>query len=152
MPPRYATVLDLKLLGVIIDDQMNFSEHIRENSRKASQRLGVLNRFRSILATTLKMTTYKTSILPHVTYCSTVWHFAKSSDLRKIERIREKAMRIIYCDKSSNYEKLLRKANLPTLQNRRIQDIAILMDTVKHGLVPEYIAHLFEKPDQTMTL
>ena len=39
----------LKLLGVITDEQMNSSEHIREMSTKASQRLGVLKR--------LKMTT-----------------------------------------------------------------------------------------------
>ena len=142
----------LKLLGVIIDEQMNFSEHIREISKKACQRLGVLNRFRNIMSITLKMTIYKTSILPYVTYCSTVWHFAKSSDLRKIERIQEKAMKIIYCDKSSSYEELLKRANLPTLQNRRIQDIAILMYKVKHGLVPEYISKLFEKPDQHYAL
>ena len=142
----------LKLLGVIIDDQINFSVHLREISRKASQRLGVLNRFCSILSTTLKITIYKTSILPYVTYCSTVWHFTKSYDLRKIERIQEKAMKIIYCDKSSSYEKLLRTANLSALQNRRTQDIAILMCKVKHGLVPEYMAHLLEKADQHYAL
>ena len=112
----------------------------------------MLNRFRNILSTTLKMTIYKTSILPYVTDCSTVWYFAKSSDLRKIERVQEKALRIIYCDKSSSYEKLLKTANLPTLQNRRIQVIAILMYKVKHGLVPEYISNLFEKPDQHYAL
>eukprot|EP00794_Sanderia_malayensis_P001607 gene1607-1778_t len=113
----------LKLLGVIIDDQMNFGEHIREISRKASQRLGGLNQFRNIISTASKLTIYKTSIMPYVTYCSTVWHFAKSSDLRKVERIQEKAMKIIYCDKSKTHE-----------------------------LVPEYISKLFEMPNQHYAL
>eukprot|EP00794_Sanderia_malayensis_P004329 gene4329-4902_t len=142
----------LKLLGVIIDDQMNFGEHIREISRKASQRLGVLNQFRNNISTASKLTIYKTSIMPYVTYCITVWHFAKSSDLRKVERMQEKAMKIIYYDKSSSYEQLLKRAKLPTLQNRRIQDIAILMYKVKHELVPEYISKLFEMPNQHYAL
>ena len=112
----------------------------------------MLKRFCNTLPQTLKMTIYKTSVLPYVTYCSTVWHFAKSSDLRKIERIQEKAMRIIYCDKSSSYGKLIMKANLPTLQNRRIQDIAILMYKVKHRSVPSYVSRLFEKYDQHYNL
>ena len=35
------------------------------------------------------------------------------------------------------------KANLPTLRNHRLQDIAILMDKVKNDLVPMYILDLF---------
>ena len=34
-------------------------------------------------------------------------------------------------------------AKLPTLYNRRLQDIAILMYKVKNGLCPDYISRLF---------
>ena len=36
----------LKLLGIITVEQVNLSEHIREMSTKASQRLGVLKRLK----------------------------------------------------------------------------------------------------------
>ena len=35
----------IKLLGVIIDNDLNVTEHIREICTKASKRVGVLNRF-----------------------------------------------------------------------------------------------------------
>ena len=116
-----------KSLCVIIDEQMNFNEHIREIGRKISQRLGVLKILCNILPQTLRMTIFRTIVLAYATFCSTVWHFARLSDLREIERIQENAMTITYFDKSSSYEKLITKANLPALQSRRIQDIAILM-------------------------
>ena len=48
-------------------------------------------------------------------------------------------MRAIYCDRIGTYEALLEKARLPTLYNRRLQDIAIFMYKVKTKLVPSYI-------------
>ena len=38
---------------------------------------------------------------------------------------------------------LLEKAGLPSLTNRRLQDLAILIFKVKHGLCPKYISELF---------
>ena len=73
----------------------------------------------------------------------TVWHFCRASDTRKLERIQERALRSVYCDNVSSYEELLRRASLPTLYTRRLQDIAILTFKVKNGLAPPYITDLF---------
>ena len=72
-----------------------------------------------------------------------VWHHCRSSDERKLERLQERALRAIYCDRTSTYEALLEKARLPTLCNRRLQDMAIFMYKVKTNLVPLYISDLF---------
>ena len=42
-----------------------------------------------------------------------------------------------------SYQELLDSAKLPTLYNRRLQDIAKLMFKVKHSLVPLNISDLF---------
>ena len=65
--------------------------------------------------------------IPHLTYCHHLWNFCKSSDSRKIERVQERALRAIYKSKTETYEELLARARLPTLYNRRLQDIATLM-------------------------
>ena len=90
-----------------------------------------------------KLHIVKFAILPHLTYCQSVWHFCRSSDARKVERIKERALRSVYCDNKSTYEELLQKANLPTLYTRRLQDIATIMYKVKNNLAPSYIADLF---------
>ena len=56
------------------------------------------------------------------------------------------------CDKVSSYEELLASAGLPTLFNRRLQDIAILMFKVKNNLCPQYIANLFKRQQSNHNL
>ena len=97
---------------------------------------------RNLIPEKVKLQLYQTAILPHLTYCSVVWHFLKAFDTHKLERIQEKALRAIYRDKVSSYEELLATAGLPTLFNRRLQDITILMFKVKKNLCPQYITNL----------
>ena len=55
---------------------------------------------------------------------------------RKRRKRRKRALRAVFLDKQSSYQALLDKSDLTTLQNRRLQDIAILMYKVKHKLCP----------------
>ena len=126
-----------------IDSDLNFSNHIREVCIKSSQQTGVLTRLRNLIPNPAKLQLIKTAILLHLTYCSSVWHFCRASDRRKLERLQERALRTVFNNRSDSYEKLLVQANLSTLYNRRLQDIAILMYKAKNNLLPKYLQHLF---------
>ena len=119
------TVIDQKpevtLLGVTLDNQLSFSSHVSNVCRKASCQTGVLLRLRNFIPTSAKLHIVKFAILPHLTYCQTVWHFCRSSDARKLERIQERALRAVYCDNKSTYEELLQRAKLRTLHTRQLQ-------------------------------
>ena len=67
-------------------------------------------------------------------------------------RVQERALRAVYCNRTAPYEKLLKTAGQPTLQNRRLQDIAILMCKVKNNLIPRYIQDLFCKNNSSYNL
>ena len=58
-------------------------------------------------------------------------------------RIQEPALRAVYKTRSASYQELLDRAKLPTLYNRRLQDVVTLMFKVKHSLVPVNIPDLF---------
>ena len=133
----------ITLLGVDIDNALNFSGHISNICKKSSQHVGLINRLRNLIPQNARVQLFKGAILPHLTYCSTVWNFCKASDSRKLERVQERTLRAIYCESNSTYLELLQRAKLPTLYNRRLQDIAILMYKVKNGLCPDYIFRLF---------
>ena len=105
--------------------------------------MGVLSRLGNLILTEAKLLLYKSSILPHLTYCHLIWHFCKASDARKVERVQERALRIVYNTHSVEYSNLLNRANLPSLQNRRLQDLATLMYKVKYGLVPRNVVDIF---------
>ena len=89
------TTDNIKLLGVNFDENLIFSQHISELCKKASQRVGVLARLRNLITTETKLLLYKTAIMPYLTYCHLTWHFCKASDTRKVERIQERALRIV---------------------------------------------------------
>ena len=86
----------IKLLGVHINENLNFTEHISKLSITANQKVGVLSRLRNLIPCKAKLPLYKSFILPYLTYCHLTWHFCKSSDKGKLERIQERALRVIY--------------------------------------------------------
>ena len=142
---KIKTADTLKLLGVTIDSKLNFSEHVSSSCIKASQRIGVLMRLRNLIPTEAKLQLYKSAVLPYLTYCHLVWNFCRASDARKLERLQERGLRAVYKNKHASYTQLLERAKLPTLANRRLQDICILMYKVKHRLCPNSICNIFNE-------
>ena len=106
---------EMKLLGVLIDRDLTFSKRSAHVFRKACQQIGILSRLKNLVPVLAKLTLFKSAILPDLMYCQNVRHFARASDKRKLERIQERALRVIYRDKASSYEDLLKRANLDTL-------------------------------------
>ena len=142
----------IKLLGVTIDNKLNFSEHINITCKKANQRIGVLMRLKNLVPTVAKLHLFKAAILPYLTYCHLTWHFCRASDKRKLERTQERGLRAVFRDTKSKYEVLLKKANLKSLYERRLQDIACLMFKVKHDLCPPNVKNLFSLKSSTYNL
>ena len=143
---------NLRILGVNVDDTLSFTEHISDICKKVRKKIGVLARLRNLISSKTKLQLYLTAILPHLTYCQTVWHFCKQSERRKLERLQERALRIIYNCRTDTYEDLLRRAKLPSLYNRRLQEIVTLMYKVRNGLVPDYIGELFNFKNKVYSL
>ena len=50
------------------------------------------------------------------------------------------------------YEELLEKGRLSSLENRRLQDILILMYKVKNSLAPEHVCNMFFQQDRHYNL
>ena len=107
---------------------------------------------RNLIPSRAKLEHYKYSILAHLTYCHTAWHLCKASDKRKLERVQESGLTATFNSKSDSYEELLLKAKLPSLYNKRLQDIIILMYKVKKSICPDYVNIIFEVTDKGYSL
>ena len=142
---------NLELLGVTIDCSLNFNLHISNVCKKASQRIGVIMRLRNLIPTEAKLHLFKAAILPHLTYCHLVWHFCRASDTRRLERVQERGLRAVFKDKQSSYQQLLVKAKLPSLYNRRLQDVCILRYNISN-LYPRTICDMFLTNSHTYNL
>ena len=146
------TVKSIKLLGVTINDKLNFSEHINITCEKASQRIRVLMRLRNFVPMTAKLQLFKAAVPPYLTYCHHTWHFCCASDKRKVEHVQERGLRAVFKDSKSTYDQLLKQANLTTLYERRLHDIACMMYKVRYDLCPQSIKNLFLVKSSTYNL
>ena len=129
----------IKILGVDLDDDLNFRVHIRGMCKEVEGMISILRRLKNLIPVNSRLLLYKSIIMPHLTYCHLVWHFCTASDSRKLQRLQERAVRLVYNTTTDSYDTLLKRAKLTTLQNRRLQDMLILMFKVKNELVMNFI-------------
>ena len=94
------------------------------------------NWVRKLIPDEAKLQIYKATILPHLTYmyCSLVWHFYKVSDQQKLEWLNHWGLRAVFCDWTSPYEELLKRARMKKSQWNKNENVAIFMFKTKHGL------------------
>ena len=134
----------VKLLGVSLDKDLNFHHHVETIIRKAGAKLRVLQRLSKLLDTPSKMQIFHSFILSHFTYCCLVWHFCGSTLANRMERIQYRALKFVYSDHSTDYESLLKRANLPSLELARNRKILINIFKSQKGLTPSFIQDIFK--------
>ena len=106
-------------MGIDIDYQLKFDQHISNLCRKASQQLNVLKRLGSYRTKLNKLTIFHTFILSNLNFSPLAWHFCTEKTPKNFKKIQVRALRFVY-DYSSSSETLLENAKVPTLQVRRI--------------------------------
>ena len=70
----------IKILGVNLDEKLNFILHIRDICNRVSKQVGILNRVKNLIPSCAKLQLYKSAIIPHLICCHLVWHFSCASD------------------------------------------------------------------------
>ena len=132
-----------KLLGVTIDNRLSFIEHVIKICGKASQKLNALARLSSFMSLEKRRIIMKAFVYSRFEYCPLIWMFHNRILNDKINRIHERALRIVYRDKTSNFTELLQKDNAVTVHKRNLQVLANEIYKVKMGLAPQVVKELF---------
>jgi hypothetical protein len=138
----------VKLLGVTIDDKLNFHEHISLLCKKAARQLNAFKRISKNLSVTERESIYNSFIISVFNYCPLVWHFCNKSDHKKIEKINERALRVVYNDYTRSYDDLLKIGNKMSLYNFRMFNFAAELYKIKQGKSVEMMK-VFDIPKQT---
>ena len=105
------------LLGVTIDNELKFDDHINYLCKKAGQKLNALARIATFMDTNKKRTIMKAFVESQFSYCPLIWMFHSRGLNNKINRIHERALRITFNDKSSTFQELLDKKNSVTIHH-----------------------------------
>ena len=76
--------------------------------------------------------------LPCLTYCSTVWFHCGKRSADIIEKLNESIHRFVFNDLINSNEKLLQEINQPSLRERRINDMLIIVFLALNNAAPIY--------------
>ena len=78
------TESSVKLLGVLLDNKLNFESHVSTICKKAAAQVKALMRLPDVLSTSCRKRIYEAFISSHFNYCSLVWHFCGKKSTRKV--------------------------------------------------------------------
>ena len=137
------TTNSIKLLGINIDDQLKFNEHISILCSRAAMQLNALSRLQKYMGKAEKEVVVNSFILSNFNYCPLVSHFSSCESIRKIEKIQKHCLRIVLNDHESDYETLLYNSNKQTMEIRRLRTLAIEISKTLNEINPPYIKNIF---------
>ena len=108
-----------KDLGVLVDDKLGFSKHIKGIVGKANRMLGLIRIGFACLNKMMFMNLYPVLIRPLLEYCVQVWSPYKQGDIDLLEGVQRRATRMVPELRELKYEERLRVLGLTTLEERR---------------------------------
>ena len=122
-----------KIFGVIINNLLRFKSHAKNLSKKASQKIWALSRLINYLNHSKKKMIFNALIKSQFSYCPLVWMFC-SRQTTNINKIHERALRIVLSDHISDFATMLQNMNEITIHHRNIQILMIEPFKIKYDL------------------
>ena len=142
----------VELLGITINNKLDFDQHTQRLCSKANQKLHALARISKYLCKDKLKIIMKTFIESQFNYCPLIWMFHSRTLNNKINRIHERALRIIYKDDTLTFSELLAADNAVTTHERNLQRLAIEMYKAKNNLSPIIVQDLFPRQNDVYDL
>ena len=119
-----------KYLGVTLDTYLSWTTHVDNLCKKISSRIGILKRIRPFIDDVSSNLIYSSTILPLFDYCDVVWDTCTINSKNKLQKLQNRAARIIQKSATSNLtpsDTLLAQLNWCKLETRRLFHKTILM-------------------------
>ena len=128
----------VKLLGITIDNKLNFNDHVSNIYIKANQKFHALKRIAKFLDDRKLRIIMKTFIESQFNYCPLSWMFHFRLLNNKINTLHERTLRLVYKSPELSFQELLVLVK-SFLHHRNLQKIATEMYKVKNKFSPTLI-------------
>ena len=123
-------VSDEKDLGITIDSELNFGEHISRKVRVANAIVGQIRRSFSYLDCNTFRRIYTAFVRPHLEYGEAVWSPHLRKYIEMLENVQVRATKLVDGLGNLEYHERLKRLDLPTLEFRRRR--GDMIETYKH--------------------
>ena len=117
---RMEKVTEFNYLGVWLSDNMSWSTHIEKSSTRALKQVGLIYRkFYQYSSPECLQQLYLSFVRPHLEYAVPVWDPHCSNHVQTLERVQKFALKMCYKAWKDDYDSLLTRSGLQSLNERR---------------------------------
>ena len=114
-----------KLLGITIDSDLKFDKHVSDLCDKVSKKINALCRVTAYMSLVKRRIVMKTFTESQFNCCPLIWMLHSRTLNNEINRLRERALRIVYSDYKSSFNTLLEKDGSFSIHHRNIQSLVV---------------------------
>ena len=133
----------VKLLGLIIDSKLSFSEHVKTLCKSASTKVKALFRIRSYLNLFSAKRLCEAFVLSSFNYCPLIWMFGCKTNHTLINKVQFRALQAVYLNFSSSFVELLeRDASVP-IHVKNLRSLLIEIYKILHRESPSFLWDMF---------
>ena len=126
-----------KYLGVIIDNNLTWKNHITQIKLRLSKGIGILYKLRQVVSQSVLRSLYFAFVQSNINYCLLNWGNAAPINLTQIKTSLNKALRVM-CFKDPRYHAhtLYKELKILPFEETYKQQLAKFMWTVKQNILP----------------
>lgn len=142
-----------KLLGIIIDENLSWSQHIDYLCSTISTKISLLRQISTYVPQDIQKLFYHSYILPLLDYGSNTWGTTSNANIERLCKLQKRAARIIlkaeYMTPSAHMFERLGWLSVP---KRLMYNKAVLTYKALNNLTPNYISSLLKPISETHVL
>ena len=140
----------VKLLGIHLNNDLNFDYHVNQLCQKASKKLRALARIAKYMGINKRRMLMKAFVSFQFFYCPLTWMFHSRKMEHRINSIHKRALKLVYQDSPDlTFQELLAKDKSVSVHQKNLQLLATEIFKSKTGVSPELmndIFHFVERP------
>jgi hypothetical protein len=126
-----------KLLGVLLDENLNFNQHCNQVCSKLSQSNYIINRVKNLLPRKSLRSLYFSLFHSHLLYCLPIYSCTAAKNVNRIKIMQKKIIRVICNAKYNDHtEPLFKELNILPLEKLILFNQSILMHSIVHKYAP----------------
>ena len=143
---------NVKLLGITIDSELKFTDHVKSLCAKTSRKVTAFSRVAKLLDFKKARLLYNAFILSSLSYCPLIWMFCGKTSNREINRIHKRALRILFNDYEASFEELLQRNNEQTVHTKNLHKLMTEVYKSLNRQNPAFMLDLFIRKEVTYDL
>ena len=132
-----------RLLGVTVDNQLQWKFHIEHICKIISKNLFMLSKLRYITDTETRKVFFNAHVRSHIDYASTVWDGSSESNLKRLNSLHRRAAKLILPESQLSTDQKLKKLEILPLSRHFQFNKGVFMFKMCRQSSPSYISNMF---------